>query len=289
MRYKINKQTKVSDQQLVSQLSGSIFSASRGRKGFIIAFFYTILAFLTGVASYISRCFLRKKLGERTFGVFTILAVYVLIVSVNFLHTAFPVFMEDVRAAGIITWDDLMAIGLASTQESNNEVALVLILMEYIHLVGVGLLSSEIKYLWYVILVLSAFHFAELYISKRQGDRYHSFYRGDSLLFGFLENKKFFGFTISSLFTWMVLEPLLVWLIAFFVKNIFQMEVLGLLLQISALCLFIEEYRVYSENRQLVLDLIDSEIDSHYIVAVKENIQQRDNDNDLQSGRVIIE
>ena len=79
MRYTTKANTgKISDQTLVNQLSQNVFSAATRRMPLIIAFFYYIFKSLIGVAAYSGKILLRNRLGERTFGIITILFVYLL-------------------------------------------------------------------------------------------------------------------------------------------------------------------------------------------------------------------
>ena len=68
-----------------------------------------------------------------------------------------------------------------------------------------------------------------------------------------------------------------------------NLDVMAIILRISAFCLFLEEMRVYSENRNMVLDIRDSNIDAAYISSVQnESDSPSTGKNSEQVGRAVI-
>ncbi len=93
----------------------------------------------------------------------------------------------------------------------------------------------------------------------------HSYYRGNSIFFGWMEDKVIGGFKINSLAIWMIVEPIFVLFVAYLVEDFLGYSQIGLILKFSAICLFIEEFRVYQENRRFILDMLDGQLDAAFV------------------------
>jgi hypothetical protein len=277
MKTTSSKVSHVSDKAVVNDLATKVFSGQRRRLPFIIGFLYYIFKYLISVGAYVSRSFLRYRLGERTFGIITVLSVYLFFLSVQLTQDSIESFQQFYAEQNTelqldkMTFQEkydilLVLIGMSSSEKMQVD-------MGPIATIGLGLLfrdavlgfndlSFELKVSWWIILGLSILHFLETIIRRLRGDVGHSYFRGKSAFFGFLTDGKIFGFEISPIYIWMVLEPALIYFLAFLFESLFDFTLLSAVLKISAICLFFEEYRVYLENRSMLLDIIDSQIDA---------------------------
>jgi len=278
--------SRISDQTVVTDLAGKVFSGTRRRLPIIIAFFYYIIKFLLSVGAYISRAFLRSKLGERTYGVITVLFVYLFFVSIQLTMDTIPRVIEMIKpelrafqSSGVgqsEIYDLLTLFVVFSSSDPQAQQDLSAIgTFSFIYVFKESILNYQgfslgLKIAWWLILVLSFMHFIELFRRRRTGEVVHSFHRGKSVFFSFLVGKKLFNFEIKELHIWMFLEPLLIYLLAITLNQVFGFEALSIALKISAICLFFEEYRVYLENRAMVLDIIDSQIDGRTLAQIQD-------------------
>lgn len=289
MKTTSSKVSRISDKAIVNDLAGRVFSASRRKLPIIIAFFYYILKFLLSVAAYVPRCILRKKLGERTFGVITIASVYLFLSFVQIMSEVLPKVIQSIKNGFRIynfnlndgaSWYDTISQYLFITASSQGEevakmiqtIALTSIFRDSI-LKYQGL-STGLQFLWWITLAFSLMHFIELFLRRIRNETIHSFHRGRPAL-SLLSGKKMIWIEINDKYLWMIVEPLIVFLFAITVDFFFGLELLASVLKISALCLFFEEYRVYMENKSMVLDLIDSQIDGMKLAHVQEEYMEK--------------
>lgn len=272
MKYRTNSQFKSNDNALINKISEGVYSASSKQKSIILGLFYSLFFYVVGAIALIPRIFLRTKLGERTIGIFSVFLIFSVIWGINFLYYALPNFINEINSAfeNDDSWvlEKLLFFNLIISKEQN-EMTLGIVLLKYIREEAVLSLSEQLKWAWYIILLLSVLHFGEVWNRKKNAERIHSYYRGNSLIFSKFIDEEFFGIKITNLFIWMILEPLFVFMISFVLEFIFFDPILGFLFRLSAVALFLEEWRVYAENRNMVLDIIDSNIDAVYINSVQ--------------------
>ena len=283
--------SKINDTALINDLAGKVFSTSRRRQPIIIAFFYFILKFLFSVGAYIPKVFLRSNLGERTFGIITILSLFIFFISIQIGIDLYPKIKDDIQ-------EQVSMLGLdqLNNQQAINTVEVILNLLtlskgrESFQYYGSSLtigvlvknlsnykyegLKKELKWFWWLILLLSLMQYTELFFRRLRENTIHSYHRGRSVFFSFLSSKKIIGLEIKNHHIWMVVEPVFIFLIAFIINNL-GFFLLSTVLKIAAFSLFIEEYRVYSENRSLVLDIIDSLIDGKTLSKVQDEYGSR--------------
>lgn len=295
MKTTSSKVSRIGDTELVNDLAGKVFSASRRRLPIIVAFFYYILRFLFSVGAFIPRAVLRSKLGERTYGVITVGFVYVFFACVQVSIDAAPLakekllmLLQEVNGMGGIekvknsSLYDLL--GTYYVSRSNPKTRGIIEQMSGFLLWEVfrkpvqdyNGLTGALMIFWSFILTISAWHFIELFNRKRKGEVVHSFHRGNSI-FSFFSGRRFLGLQIRDFHIWLILEPLFIFSIAIFFDFAFNLTNLSFVLKVSATCLFLEEYSVYMENRSLVLDIADSLIDGEKLTEVQESYSIRIN------------
>lgn len=283
MKTTSSKVSAISDKQIVNDLAGKVFSASRARMPIIIAFFYYILKFFLSVFAFIPRIFLRSKLGERTYGFITVFSVYILfsftqltsnVISANWAEI--QSYAEATDQARVYDSFMLFVISLLGGNNELYEIGIagsVLLYGEEIN--NYQGLSNGLKYCWWIVLILFIIHFIEYMIRKNKEEVIHSFYRGNSIFFSFLSGKRMMDFKIKDVHVWMLIEPLFFFLIAVLIGEAFGFNNLSLVLKFSAICLFFEEYFVFLENRSMALDIVDSLIDGKKLSLVQEKYSQK--------------
>jgi hypothetical protein len=295
--------SKVSDRTVVNDLAGKVFSGSHRRLPIIIAFLYYILKFFLSVGAFTPRAILRSKIGERTIGVITVLMVYAFFFTVHIGYHSFiqakEFLIKEVRVNKLSELSkeqlyDLFVIVVtaSSTDEFHRDGKALAPLA-----LGLGLkksilafqgLSWPLKVCWWLVLLMSLLHFIEIIYRRRQGEVLHSYHRGKSVFFSWMIGKKIPGGKVNELMVWMIVEPLFVLSIAFLLNRFLQFEVLGLVLIISAICLFMEEYRAYLDNRSMLLDIVDSQIDARVISEIQGDYSERiDRDNPISNNENI--
>ena len=288
---------KISDQTLIKQLSQNVFMASRQRRSLIIEFFYYIFRTLLSVASYIGKIFLRRNLGERTYGVFSIILVYLLILFVQGCVAIWPSiesewnsldqssFFDDKPALKAI--DKIVVLGIiASTDKDTDALASMGIWYFFREAFVQPPWGWEIRLFWWVIIALSIHQFVNKWIRKKDHNNIHSYFRGESIFFERFIGKKLGRFTINQRFVWMIIDPIFLMIISFPLAFWLESQSLVIILRISAVCLFLEEYSVYSENRKMVLDVLDSQIDAEYIASIQQKSQQVIDHNHNSEGNI---
>lgn len=284
---------KISDKALVNDLASKVFSASRKRRPIIIAFFYYILKFLLSVGAFISRAFLRSKLGERTYGVITIIFIYIFLSFVQITFQVVPILNDNLESLkpeleklGVDNFDrtglyDLLGIYLLVTTQENrpDNLSRISVMGTFLlyrdAVINYEGLEDGLSFFWILLLLLSLMHFFELLRRRIQGKIIHSYQRGKSIFFSFLVGKKIGRFKINEVHIWMMIEPLFILAIGNIINVVFGLAPLSLVLSISGICLFFEEVRVYLDNRSLELDIIDSLIDGKKLARLQENYEEK--------------
>ena len=190
-----------------------------------------------------SRSFLRVRLGERTFGVLTVALVYVFFVSVQASSIIIPRVTDQINEViGESEREDLitgLAILSADDQVQSNFWTILTIgfVREIENAYHENELSFpvEIKTLWWIIFVMSLMHFVERLRRRQKGEVLHSYHRGKSVFFSFLEGKGLKNvFTIKDIHIWMFIEPAFVLLLSYLTSEFLDAQVLSTLLFISA-------------------------------------------------------
>jgi hypothetical protein len=273
MKFRINSTIQTGDHALVNQLAKGTFSLTKRPRSFILGFLYSVFFYFIGVFAFIPRILLRTKLGERTIGVITVLSVYCLIWAVNVLYSIIPELVFDLRKVHGESPSLLEVILMTNVLVSNpeEEITWMLIFVQYFNDYGLVVITPALKWFWYIILILSILQFLE-FKSRKNDELVHSFYRGDSVFFSRFIGMELLGYQINQITVWMVIEPLFVVILSIAFQYIFKEEILSSIIRFSAIALFIEEWRIWSENKSIKLDIADSNIDSLYISSVQKEV-----------------
>lgn len=267
MKFKSRTGKVLGDQNVLTDLGKGTKDALRASPSFFGNFLIGIFNYFIGIGAFISRSFLRKKLGERTFGVITLISVYLLVwfmfMCSNIYNVASMKYADfdnvGSQASKVFRTLSYMVFTVIPDREELEKIIPELSLQTYFFIV--------------VIMIIGLGHFKDLYTRKRNKEIIHSYYRGNSLLFYWLEGESFFGISIKLTAVWMIVEPLFVISISFLVDFLGGNDV-ATILQISALCLFIEEFRVYQENRRFTLDMIDGQLDAAFAQELQEEYME---------------
>lgn len=277
MRYTTKGKTdKVGDQNVINQLSQDVSSAAR-RMPLLIAFLYYIFKSLIGIAAYVGKILLRKRLGERTFGLITMLFVLLLIYAVRAGVLYWPKLIDawQTQFADMLLVDKIFGsiyiFIVSPSGETISFLAFWNFIEETIVKEGIGV---EGQIFWWLIVVMSLLQFVGLYFRSKRNEIIHSYFRGDSVFWGWLIGKKIGRITINEGTIWRFIDPLFLWLLSYVFAFGGYLEVIPPLLKISAVCLALEEYLTYSENRKIWLDVIDGRLDSAYINTLHAQYEQ---------------
>lgn len=291
MKTTSRKVSRIGDQAIVNDLAGKIFSSSRRRLPFIIASIVYIFKFFLSIGAFIPRCLFRSNLGQRTFGVITLIFIYFFFAVVQIgtevfnsfeknIQPYYEQFSNEIESSGLSRYDVFMYGLFLMTAFQEDKETDTLITMSFGFLTREAAnnykgISLHLFVLWIIILLLSFIHYLEQFLRKKRKLITHSYYRGKSLLFSFLEGKKVIGWEIKNYHIWMFIEPTFIFFLSLLIDAAFPSSLLGPVFRISAFFLLLEEYRVYLENRTLILDLIDSQMDGQILANVQEKYQQQ--------------
>lgn len=282
MKYRTRTGKPTGDQELIGDLSKSFGSSLKRTDPFILGFIVTFFSQLISIGAYPIRCILRAKLGERTFGIFSIFlslfAIWLMILYGDLytitleeeLYVKFGqpnslidyVLMSFVNIFYALIVMFVLPITLLSTDSSSE-------LFEILPNIPLSIYAFMILFL-----ICSIAHLTDIYRRNKREEWIHTLYRGDSLLFSWLEGKKIANIKVTTIGIWLIIEPIFVIVIALILINLDTYKSLASVLIISSLCLMLEEYSVYVENRRMQLDAIDNRLDSQYMVSIQKKLEQ---------------
>lgn len=214
------------------------------------------------------RMILRKNLGERSFSIFGF------IVSVGF-YIYYGILLGG---AGVITLTSQLFGGV----EANwLDYARVILLNPFLIFIA-------------IVIIRAVQHFKKVMRKAQNNQVQYSYFRGEGKYFRKRKGGKKWGFEIDERFMRMVIEPLAILKIGLLILfiaagavtfNYFYVvmtdsliylqpiliwtAVLGLVLVLSAIFLFLEEFGIMMRIRGAVLDLIDADIDMQMIMKRK--------------------
>lgn len=290
----IRKGFQTSDSYLSQKIRGSIYNRlSRDRKyGFIIESISGIFYFLIGTGSFIVRVFLRKKLGERSFGVFSIFFAY-LFIRLFYLYK----YLNIAQCSEVLKLNVLLDVALSCDHLLTKITyiilfPLVLILSPFIPGLRFPLKTSTSELSFSVFnlespnsfigafstlfLILAIFRFLNVIYRSFRKIKWYSYHRGKSNVFFWLVGMRFGKFKLKDFHVWMIIEPMFLILIAILFK-ISGDNLMHQLLIICSVCLVIEEYLSYKNERAIFLDMIDQELYGQYFTDEIQNFI-RDNE-----------
>jgi hypothetical protein len=272
MRYRTRTGKKLGDQFIVSDFAKGTKQIASRKIPVTTGIITGIIGYFISASAFIIRSFLRVKLGERTFGALTLLSVYFII----WLIYIFPQAYE-------VTADNLLR---SNVDKGNLGVMAMTFFMTFIYAPykffendgSVSSFSPELPYelniFAIIILFIGVSHFIELLTRKYRKEVVHSYYRGDSVFFGWLVGRKINNYIVKNITIWILIEPLFIVIIAWSISTFLGYNQVAIVLVISAICLFIEEYRGYLENRQFVLDMLDGQLDAGYVKSLQSEYEE---------------
>jgi hypothetical protein len=270
MKYKSRTGKTISDQSFLGSAGDGASQFLKQDRSFLGNFLLSVFKFFIGMSAFISRSFLRSKLGERTFGIITVVSVYWIIWFLNLYVETFTVVLESMGKDFGKSVFLIIPAGIAN-----------LFYAPLSFLLQVGdqgytfpTLNVGLNLLAIISTVLALAHLIEVRLRRSKNEVIHSYYRGDSLLFGRLEGVSIYGKTITSLHIWMIIEPLFVFAIGIILWCFDDFYQLGGVLILSAICLFVEEYGVYKENQRFILDMLDGRLDAIFAGEIQEQYEE---------------
>lgn len=280
MRYRTRTGKELGDRSIVADVTKGFSSAANTKAPIFTQVITGFSAYTIGCLAFITRNFLRIKLGERTFGLFNILLAAVLVYVVYLfiqiygqilvgyhdenlrynLGTNLFVFLKTIFFLPLSLW---LMDECGDVYGYDGDLVFSLNF----------LLPDELKYFIALIVLIGAAQLVDVYIRRANKEVIHSFYRGDSVFWGWLRGKKIGRLVINDTKIWMVIEPFFVLVLAYLMYDFLEYTEFAFVLMVSAICLFMEEYKVYTETRRFTLDMLDGRLDAAYMSSVQEEYQ----------------
>ena len=262
--------------RLKKGVSGSVNRITGGN--FIANLLSGIFYFLIGLGAFSVRVVLRRKLGERSFGLLTILLTFIslrLFYAWNFVEisSCAELYGSECRTVQDLLYYVTFPVVLIGGIFFPNLFPTILKTQEgfgnAFNPFNLGLGESLAGFYSIVFLIFAFIALSESIYRIYKKIRWYSYYRGKSSLFDrWLTGKKIGGFVITERIIWMIVEPLTV----VFFSGLFHFigdTMLSQIFMLGAVCLFIEEYGDYQEERNIILNVIDGEIINERIIALK--------------------
>lgn len=279
MRYRTRTGKQLGDRAALSDISSGFGNAAKREAPILSQFVSGFFAYTIGSLAFLTKSFLRLKLGERTFGLFTIFFAFLLTYLVYYVYQLGDFTLatfyneEERRNLGTIIWVFFEALlflpfllldldrSYTYVTEQGKEVFFSLNLA----------LPDTINYFLIIIVIIGISHIVDVYLRRINREIIHSFHRGDSIFWGWLIGKKIGKIVLEDTFVWMIVEPLFVLSISYLIYSFLEgYNPLAFLLGLSAICLFIEEYKMYTESRRIRLDMRDGRLDAIYMSTEQE-------------------
>lgn len=280
MKYRSRTGKNLSDSSLLKDISNSPKGIFNNDSSSIRNYFSFLFQYFIGAMALISRSFLRRNLGERTVGFLSLFSITFFVSAVILFPSAY----------------DATYSALFGTQDKDTLNKIITFFLTFIYPLVVLIIgnfvysssfnaqdfikqitldySTELMLFISAALIIIVVHLIDILLRRRRKIVIHSFYRGDSLLFGWMEDKLFFGQRITKIGIWMLIEPLFVLCIAMIINDLLDIKDVVHILYFSSICLFIEEFRVYQENRRFELDLLDGQLDAAFAAELQKNYQE---------------
>jgi len=267
-----NSRKNYTDKGVMGRFNRSAYSAMTKEYPFLIGGIIRFFQFAIRSGAFTLRVLLRKNIGKRTFGVWSIVFGYLWIVY----------FLTESPALRILRKSDLRFGAIPSFSETTYIIDLsdtiLYPLLSFIYYI-LQITSNVIQAIFlafsldfsstaspslitYCLLFL-VFGFIHLYKVNKKNilwEKADSLARGESVFFKWLEGKVINGNEIKSSFIRIIAEPLFIFLCGVTVSLTYGGENgFGLFLKLSAFALMVEEYQEYILKQEQVLDMIDSE------------------------------
>lgn len=282
----------VSDSQLSKDAKRKLdeaISRSGNRDLSIIYFIAIALIFFYFVfGSLIPRLFLRSKMGVRTYGIISIFITYFW-VKFFYLTTVFYQLGADElfsksgsEDTNLNRWVYIIAspfievldyITGSSTNDGMVEGEYGKFIMPFEF--SVFGFESLLPYVALLIPVVAIFHLRDRFSQGQYA--ISSYYRGNSLLFGWLRKRGLSDFQI-----WAFVEPGFLFVLGVIARLLGDFS-LGIALQFVAICLFADELRAWMKIRAALLNMSDAQKESEFMMGKNEEIKQQTLPNSLHS------
>lgn len=267
MRYRTRTGKPLSDHAVIGQLGDStkgILSGSPSATGGLIS---SLFSYFIGISAFITKSFLRTRLGERSFGFLTILLVYFMVLLIYLTPDSYEANIQYMLGREL---QENFGVKILAAVTAPFAVPYYIYTGGENHEGFSPQLPNSLLALVSIVIILGISHLVSVYTRRAKNEVIHSNYSGDSVFFGWLAGKQIGGFEFTPIRIRMIVEPVAVLLLAYLIQQYLGYSELAFVLEISAVCLFIEEYRLYVENRRFILDLLDGHLDAAYAGQVQE-------------------
>lgn len=280
MKYRTRSAKIQSDSSILSDIGKGTIKTSNRVFPLLSPFVY-LYDYIISTLAFISRSFLRIKLGSRTFGLFTFIFLLLFTWVALYYKEIYVAIIEDylpkdnhgeanfIINLGLYVFALFgafvgMFAGIIGIIDPNTPEATFI---PSFNLPVIVLIS--ITFLWFL------FHLRDVRKRKKTGEIIHSQYRGDSLLFDWIEGRKIFGVVMTPEKIWLIVEPIAVLSLSTLFWLFTSWDDLAYLLMLSGVCLFLEEYKIYKENKELEYNLVDQLLDGRYYAYLQQVVQEK--------------
>lgn len=289
-----SKRKGFSDRSIGERFNRRAYQAVTRRYPFFIGSIISFIQLVAKSAAFSIRIFLRRDIGERTFGIWSIILAYFW-VQYFMLDSAVLKHLDgDFKIFGIIDFSqDVPGLGEYgfSLKSWDDMLRPLYVFFNYFWQVFVNLLkltnlfgtdsadngSWIVQWYSWIVMLLGVAHLVKGIRRKNAWVKADSFRRGDSIFFGLLEGKKVLNVTITRTLLLTVAEPLIVLSLGLIVYGLSDPHSsFGAFMMISAIALSAEEYQEYLYHQSKTLDMMDSEFESRRLEVAIDNYEAKE-------------
>lgn len=309
-----NQRKSYSDRSLGKSFNRRAYRAITRQYPFFIGSIISFIQLVAKSAAFSIRVFLRKDIGERTFGIWSIVLAYFW-VQYFLLDSAILTHLdEDFKFFGIIDFHRTKVLSgeqveIFSLKSWDDLLRPLYVCFSYMYQVFVNLLKltdllgednarngSWVVWIYsYIVVLLGVVHLFKGIWRTNTWDKKDSYRRGTSVFFQWSIDQKIGQFSITPTAMLTIVEPIAVFVLGLLVYNIWDNpnSAFGMFLMVSAIALASEEYTEYLFRQEKILDMVDSEFDGQRLEVALEKYEEKErvrngrNDGDFSRGVVI--
>lgn len=267
------------DKDLLGRFNRSTYEALTREYPFFIGGVIRFFQFSVRAGAFTMRVFLRKNMGKRSFGIWSIVFGYLwiryfLTKSPNlrsikakdlvFGKMDFSVMGNNYNSDALFDFSDTILLPLV-----NLIYYILQIISNIVQTFDIALdnsipdgASSSVFYYSYIFIIFSLIHLSKANKKALRWEKADTYARGESIFFDWLRGRKLFGYKLNKDFVRIFVEPIFLLMCSIIVGFSYgDGNGFSLFLWLSGFALMAEEYQDYLFRQEQVLDMIDSEFD----------------------------
>lgn len=262
------------DSDVLKGINRRAYNAATREYPFFIGSLVSLFGYIVKAGAFSLRVLLRKKIGKRSFGIWSIFLSYLWVRYFMIREPALNHLSKDFEIFGIVdvqndtfdvyfsldSWDEFLRPFYILISYFGQMISNFFELWDIAFVTSPPTHTSTLVFLYsYIVVILGLIQFAKNSKKTINWEKTNSFARGESVFFNWLNGAEIKGRKVSETIILMVIEPVFILILGYMFCAFPKGESFGLFLQISAFALFIEEYREYLFRQEDVQDMIDSE------------------------------